>query len=331
MRSGAVHVRRGLTAPLPVDANDEIFTTRDSPSCGPLHPIGDLATWTRQRRAFWHEASGREAETEAGEDPGVLAKARKVVIWLGTSLDEQIAFASLPAMLRAAGAVPEQIDVVQFHRNQRGLEILDVGILSPEDLAGHPAPQTLSSDDLAELERTWNALVAPEPEALIAILKSDYAPLPLLKRALRSILNRYPKLASGLNDAEMSLLYWFRHGGPAVPRVMGKVLSEAYRESYSGQSHLDAFGDSWLFWRMLRLGAPGLREPALDIGGSRTEYRNTTAKLTPFGERVLDGRANFVDVNGIDDWVAGVHMQSAAGRVWFHERGRLVKRPNPAP
>ena len=48
-------------------------------------------------------------------------------------------------------------------------------------------------------------------------------------------------------------------------------------------------------------------------------------RLTPFGQRVLDGKANFVAMNGIDDWVFGVHLQSDAGRVWFHRDGELVR------
>jgi hypothetical protein len=45
-----------------------------------------------------------------------------------------------------------------------------------------------------------------------------------------------------------------------------------------------------------------------------------------FGQRIVEGKANFVDANGIDDWVFGVHLESAADRVWFHRDGDLVRR-----
>ena len=82
----------------------------------------------------------------------------------------------------------------------------------------------------------------------------------------------------------------------------------------------------WLFDRMVRLADPKLREPALEITGSRAEYHDSEVRLTPFGQRILDGQMNFVDVNGIDDWVFGVHLQSDEGRVWFHRDGELVRR-----
>jgi hypothetical protein len=69
-----------------------------------------------------------------------------------------------------------------------------------------------------------------------------------------------------------------------------------------------------------------LPEPALTLTGSRTAYRDTEARLTPFGDRIIEGTANFLDANGIDDWVAGVHLSSAAGRVWVHDRGGLTRR-----
>ena len=47
--------------------------------------------------------------------------------------------------------------------------------------------------------------------------------------------------------------------------------------------------------------------------------------LVLFGEDVLAGRKNFVDHNGIDTWVAGVHLDAAAGRVWFRQGADLVR------
>jgi hypothetical protein len=82
-----------------------------------------------------------------------------------------------------------------------------------------------------------------------------------------------------------------------------------------------------VFERIRRLGDPSLRQPALEIEGppTREAYRLNTVRLTPFGERVRDGQANFVDANGIDDWVAGVHLESDRQRVWFYQQGAVVR------
>jgi len=52
--------------------------------------------------------------------------------------------------------------------------------------------------------------------------------------------------------------------------------------------------------------------------------RDTQVRVTEAGIDVLDGRANAVALNGIDDWVCGVHLSSEENRVWFREGDLLV-------
>jgi len=40
---------------------------------------------------------------------------------------------------------------------------------------------------------------------------------------------------------------------------------------------------------------------------------------------VLAGDANAVELNGIDDWVLGVHLDSATGAVWYLKQGTLER------
>jgi hypothetical protein len=329
--SDVVHILRGFNVPVSpaLKAGERRFPTSDSLSCGPLQPLTDISEWKAQRLSYWRSISDYEPEEGDDDflgDPSDLVQARRVVIWLGTSLDSQLMLAWASALLRVAGARPEQVDVVQFHRNHRGIEILDLGMLNPEQFAAHPPPMSLTADDLAELEGVWSAIVSPDPSALVATLASPYERLSFFKRALRTLLHRYPEKASGVNATEMRTLHWIQKAAPSTPRIIGQVLADGFDAARAGTGGLDQCGDVWLFNRILRLGDPALAEPAIEIGGSRKEYRNTTVNLTPFGARVLAGEANFVDRNGIDDWVAGVHLQSEAGRVWFYDDGNLVRR-----
>lgn len=56
--------------------------------------------------------------------------------------------------------------------------------------------------------------------------------------------------------------------------------------------------------------------------------RNCQVALTEAGESVLAGRANAEGLNGIDDWVLGVHLDSERGSVWYQKAGTLVDRPS---
>jgi hypothetical protein len=87
----------------------------------------------------------------------------------------------------------------------------------------------------------------------------------------------------------------------------------------------DSVGDNWLFWRLRRLASPSLPYPAIELTGKRATIRGPVARLTVDGERFLTGESNLVELNGIDDWVCGVHLDSNAGSVWYHRDNTLVR------
>ena len=313
----------------------EVLVFADSLSCGALSPIADLRDWIDERRAYWTSLRWREEEAYgvasrfAKGDLFAAAPsdfdADEIITWVGTGLDDQITVAWLPSFLRAAGVRPRELKVVQWQRNSRGDEIPSLGMLAPAELAARPPSRLLTEESLAELDNVWSALTSADPADLIAVLGTTSGRFPFLSRALRDGLLRYPDVGSGLNAWEMRLLHNVRRVGPIGGRVIGNALADGYDLLREGRTGRDVVGDSWLIERMFRLASPSLREPALEIAGARDEYGSSEVQLTPFGQRILDGKANFVALNGIDDWVFGVHLQSNAGRVWFHRDGVLVR------
>ena len=86
-------------------------------------------------------------------------------------------------------------------------------------------------------------------------------------------------------------------------------------------------GDTYLFQRLRRLGDITLQKPLLTLSGDTKRLRETEVRLTQYGEAVLAGKGNAVEWNGIDDWVAGVHLNSRHGRVWFRKE-QTLQTPN---
>jgi hypothetical protein len=313
--------RSGVVAP-----HDVVVSLNDDLSCGPLSQMTDLPAWRDRRLAFWRSLSPDiPDEVLRGVEP--LADADHVRIWLGTSLSNQMTLAFLPALLRRLDASPTTLELVQFEHVPSGMAILDVAILSPQHIAAHPEPSALTGLAFEELEHAWRALTSDEPRALVEFVRSHLGPLPVLRRSLRSLLRRYPDAGSGVNAMQHRALRWVRNAGPNATRVMGCVLAETYGARSASTSDCDAVGDLWLYSRMLRLADPSLPEPALTLTGERVGYRGTTIALTAFGDAILAGQASFVDTNGIDDWVAGVHLDSRAGCLWVHRDGELLRSP----
>lgn len=216
------------------------------------------------------------------------------------------------------GVQLSKFSVIQFTYHPQGPEIVSIGVLNPAALAAHPPPTVLDADALRELATVWSAVTAPEPDALSALVADKPKSLPLLHRSLAGLISRYPGISTGLNGWELELLRYTQEVGPKAMRVIGHTIGH-------DMEYPDWVGDDYLLLRLGRLGDPALPHPLVTLTGSSTDLREMEVRLTKHGEDVLAGRANGVELNGIDDWVGGVHLDSVAGRVWFNDDGRLVR------
>ena len=86
----------------------------------------------------------------------------------------------------------------------------------------------------------------------------------------------------------------------------------------------DLVGDAYLFWRLRGLGASGLAHPLVALSGDPYDMRECEVAITEAGESVLACRANAIELNGIDDWVLGVHLDSRQGSVWYRKGNTLI-------
>lgn len=309
--SGAACLRQVLGVP-----DTDVLEHFDSLSAGPLPRMDDLPAWTEIRRAFWNEIySGGEAWDLAGPNFQRLRDCDVLNAWVGTGVANQLTLPWLIARSRREAVTLPQVAIVQFQGlPQAGAgEILDLGMLSPDTMRElRPAARHVSPSEIEHLADTWNALTAPDPGGLAALATGSPGAFPYLHRALRTTLERYPEKASGLSHWDRALLESVGVAGPSMARTIGHVIATSYDSHYP-----DAIGDMVLFERLLHLGDPRLPTPAVRLEGEGPMYRCRTVALTDAGRDFLEGRRNFVEENGIDEWVAGVHLSSKAGRVWF--------------
>jgi len=275
-------------------------------SVGPLLPRHDLPTWRRMRHAFWCEIWPEAPEfAELWEDvvagADQLPGATAVALWIGGSLSDQLLLPSTDWIARLVGADTVPMAVVRFPGN-------GLGTRSPEALRRHPAPLPLTADERATLRSLWEGITAPEPGPLLEAIALAEGIASDLKRALGFFLTKYPDVRSGLARWDEELLRY-------APGTPAELVGRALR---GNGEWLDPVGDRVLHARLRDLADPALPRPAL-------APRGEDLVLTGFGEDVLAGRKNFVDHNGIDTWVAGVHLDASAGRVWFREGAGLVR------
>jgi hypothetical protein len=306
----------------------KVLVNHDPLAIGPLPTVEGIGPWRDVRADFWRR-------TFDGEPPPryfrwsllkhlpALRRATSVHLWLGTCVADQLLLPWMVNLFRLAGIPLPDVSIVQFEQlpgRKRPTDILGLGMLSPPMVKAHPPARRLSRDNVTHLGRIWAALTAPRPDLLLERIADGPAGFPLLKRALRTTLDRFPERRSELSQWDVELLRATAAAGPVVVRVIGTVLARSYDVNYQ-----DSPGDWTLFDRLRRLGDARRAEPALRLEpGEPGAYRGWAAHLTKAGEAFLRGERNFVEINGIDEWVAGVHLDSRAGQVWYRDGATIV-------
>ena len=301
---------------------ESILVQRDVLSCGPLPSFESREQWRKVREQFWRRVWDASASSHHSRD--LLSNAHQlqgpkaIFLWMGSGLSDQLLLPSTVRLLELVGAEPAKLSTVQFSRYpDKPLEIVGLGMLAPDELKSHPAPEPVSGAGIAELKRVWTVVTAPEPGGLLALLREEAAVFPLLRRALKTMIARYPDERTGLSYIDWELLKHSQAHGPKVTSVIAHTMT-------SNAEHLDPVGDLYLLARLRDLADPHLPHPALDLTGDPRSIRGCAVGVTAAGEDMLAGRRNFVELNGVDDWVGGVHLDSRTGVVWFRRGEELV-------
>jgi hypothetical protein len=302
---------------------DTVLVNRDVLSCGPLPTFESAEQWTRLRGGYWNSVGWDGAPPSAfnGEFLHTISsidESDSLVFWIGTGVAEQLMLVWSMHLLRVVRS-RAKVRVVQFTRLKNRMDVWGLGLLNPDQLARHPSIEPLSSDAIQALQPFWAAVTSPDPTELLSLLAGASTHWPHLRASLNTLLLRYLDHETGLGRWDREILQRVLENGPSVTRAIGHALA------YNLDSEL--IGDGYLFSRLRGLAAPNVAHPLVSLSGDPYNMRDCQAALTATGEQVLAGRANAIELNGIDDWILGVHLDSRHGRVWGRKEGATHGRP----
>jgi hypothetical protein len=202
-----------------------------------------------------------------------------------------------------------------------------VRLVQADDYLGRQPPDTLVRFEANARDVTpaltalgaklWDAVTAPTPAPMAALLEEDTSDLPFAHAATGRFLEELPG-SDGLSRSERQILRAVADGAGPLHAVYKASLAMEEAEFVADLGFLRctlglAFGPRPL----LR----GLIDPHLP--GDDAAYRAAFAaapQLTPAGQAVLAGKADHIQLNGIDRWLGGTHLRTEQVWRWAGER-----------
>jgi len=225
----------------------------------------------------------------------------RVELWFETDLHDQLQLIQILARFEASKVIPELWLTVAAPPMIQHIDRMAESLtrVSPAHL-----------DEGAEL---WFTFRRKDPEALWEVADVEQV-IPGARAAMYRLLGEFPGAQDGLSRIERYALLAIRDGAIA-PAL-------AFRH-YQQTEPLPFLGDLGFFHRLDALAFA--RHPlirGIPEGGiaeaSRTkrmlEYAHAQIELTAVGHEVLEAKADFVKLNGVDRWVGGVHLNGL--NVW---------------
>lgn len=280
---------------------------------GPAPLTSDREEWRRVRVAYLIQ--GEYAGADALADEYARADAAlaswiaqdETVFWFEHDLYDQLLLIHHLAFLSDTGAR-------RPHAARLSMVCGDtyLGPLQPRQFpALFAARAPITAAHLDKGTRAWTAFRSPDPSGLHPWTKED-EDLPYLAGAIRRHIEEFPDEKDGLSRSERQILQVLGEGD--------RTPEQAFVECSRREERI-FMGDA-SFWTIVRRLAQGRRplvEARVDNGVApgrpgRISLPSGILRITDTGRAVLDGRADYVALNGIDRWLGGVRL--TPDRLW---------------
>jgi len=183
-----------------------------------------------------------------------------------------------------------------------------LGQLTPVQMASlFEARQLVTGQELSLAAAGWVAYCSPDPRVIEDFIRQNTDVLPFLKPALTAHLARFPSLPNGLGRVENQALNPISSGIDRFAPLFG---------AFGVQESAYGLGDAQFWLELKRLATA--RQPLIAVelpdrvdpmSASQLDQQ-ARFRLTETGNKVLQGNADFVELNGIDLWLGGVHLST---------------------
>ena len=235
----------------------------------------------------------------------------EVILWFEHDLYDQLQLLQLLDWFAVHDRNGAKLNLIQVDSYPGVKPFYGLGQLSGPQLARlFPTRKPVVSAQLSAAREAWQAFRAGDPTALVQLAQEEVPVLPFLAPALRRFLEEYPWAGDGLSRTERQVL---QAAGSGLRRRQDIYFESSKQEAVP-------WGDGSVYPRISGLAAGP--NPAL------VEVQKNDYAITDAGQRLLQGKADWIDLRGgVDTWLGGVHLTgSQAQWRWDDHQKTLVSR-----
>jgi hypothetical protein len=295
-----------------VAPDDPVLPWRDILHEGPVPGGIDDALLRSERAAFLARAGWGDGvvlmELFERRDAKLLRGVRELDVWLWFEDDlyDQL----------------QLLQILDFIGRHVGPEVtqrlLEVSRGTEREVTGE---RTVDAATRRAARGAWAAFRSSDPRKWTTV---DPPELPDVGPALKRLAQELPWTRDGLSRTERTALATVADGADN-PIDMFRALQAAEERPF--------MGDYWAWLALHRLGTgehPLVVAPVAPAPQITAEFATQTYELTDVGHDVLAARADHAELNGVDRWVGGVHLEGhrPAWR-WDPVRGEVLAATRP--
>lgn len=287
---------------------------------GPVPQTESLEAFIQRRAAYIAETFPVPAALQRlTEEYAALEQARDyqcVTLWFEHDSYDQLILARLLDYFSDPARRPARLRFVSVTHFPGVKRFNGLGHLPPEALRVlWQQFADVTEAQFALGRRVWAAITAPTPLALAELAATGTPALPAMAGALGRHLQELPTLENGLSLTEqLTLRILAEKGAMNAARLFGW-----YANHYEP---LPFLGDSG-YWRVIS-GLADVPHPALTLEKRGEKPKDWPVEIQPLGRRLLEGGADWLELNAVHRWVGGVEVDSRQPEVWRFDQAHGV-------
>lgn len=223
----------------------------------------------------------------------------EIILWFEHDLYDQLQLLQILVELDAMQLEPGRVSLVQSDAY--------LGTMTADELmALYPRRKTVTDALFEQARLAWDAVCAPQPDALLTSSTRDVQALPHLRGALHRLCQEFPWTGDGLSRSQRHTLQAVA-GGAAPP-------DELFRRAQS-REEAPFLGDLAF--------AAILRDLQADVS-PLVEGEEGAFELTARGRSALGSGEDWLHTLPVDRWIGGAHLTSEHLFRWDDAASRFL-------